>query len=283
MSEQGSDLDYEALMQVVRRRRSVRAFEKGRQVGRDVLEKIVDCGRWAPSGANSQPWDFIVVDDPQMKEQVFEVFMRQSQRLIDHAKGFPAVKKTYMANTVAIVVVVGDPRWKACFPQGTSPEFVEEYAANNEKIHLVSLGAAIQNLQLGVTAMGLTSAWLSGGGEATTNRELSELLGYPAFMEAVGTIPIGYPQKDVSLPLPPAARAGDALEPLPAGEVPHPGADRLLHRPPAPLRHVPRQRAHGGLGGRSTRSSARGRTPSPRRRRILRASWNRSQARRGCL
>ena len=199
MNDNPAGLDYEALMQVVRRRRSVRAFEKGRQVGRDVLEKIVDCGRWAPSGANSQPWDFIVVDDPAMKEQVFEVFMRQSQRLIDHAKGFPAVKKSYMAHTVAIIIVVGDPRWKACFPQGTSPEFVEEYAANNEKIHLVSLGAAIQNLQLGVTAMGLTSAWLSGGGEATTNRELSALLGYPAFMEAVGTIPIGYPQKDVSL------------------------------------------------------------------------------------
>ncbi|MBK7137257.1 MAG: nitroreductase family protein [Rhodocyclales bacterium] len=199
MNDSPAGLDYEALMQVVRRRRSVRAFEKGRQVGRDVLEKIVDCGRWAPSGANSQPWDFIVVDDPAMKEQVFEVFMRQSQRLIDHAKGFPAVKKSYMAHTVAIIVVLGDPRWKACFPQGTSPEFVEEYAANNEKIHLVSLGAAIQNLQLGVTAMGLTSAWLSGGGEATTNRELSALLGYPAFMEAVGTIPIGYPQKDVSL------------------------------------------------------------------------------------
>lgn len=199
MNDNPAGLDFEALMQVVRRRRSVRAFEKGRQVGRDVLEKIVDCGRWAPSGANSQPWDFIVVDDPAMKEQVFEVFMRQSQRLIDHAKGFPAVKKSYMAHTVAIIVVVGDPRWKACFPQGTSPEFVEEYAANNEKIHLVSLGAAIQNLQLGVTAMGLTSAWLSGGGEATTNRELSALLGYPAFMEAVGTIPIGYPQKDVSL------------------------------------------------------------------------------------
>ncbi|MCL4680096.1 MAG: nitroreductase family protein [Rhodocyclaceae bacterium] len=198
MNDTPAGLDYEALMQVVRRRRSVRAFEKGRHVGREVLEKIVDCGRWAPSGANSQPWDFIVVDDPAMKEQVFEVFMRQSQRLIDHARGFPAVKKSYMANTVAIIVVVGDPRWKACFPQGTSPEFVEEYAANNEKIHLVSLGAAIQNLQLGVTAMGLTSAWLSGGGEATTNRELSELLGYPPFMEAVGTIPIGYPQKDVS-------------------------------------------------------------------------------------
>jgi hypothetical protein len=47
--------------------------------------------------------------------------------------------------------------------------------------------------QLGVTAEGLTSAWLSGGGEDLTNRELSELLGYPAWMRAYGTIPIGYP------------------------------------------------------------------------------------------
>lgn len=199
MSQPAGVLNYDALMEVVRRRRSVRAFEPGREVGRDVLEKIVDCGRWAPSGANAQMWDFIVVDDPQVKKQVFDVFMRQSQRLIDHAKGFPAVKKSYIAHTVAIIVVVGDPRWKAAFPQGTSPDFVAEYADNNENIYLVSLGAAIQNLQLGVTAMGLTSAWLSGGGETITNRELAQVLGYPEFMQAIGTIPIGYPEKDVSL------------------------------------------------------------------------------------
>jgi nitroreductase len=69
MEDIPAGLDYEALMQVVRRR-SVRAFEKGRHDGRDVLEKIVDCGRWAPSGANAQPWDFIVIDDPVMKERV---------------------------------------------------------------------------------------------------------------------------------------------------------------------------------------------------------------------
>ena len=54
-------------------------------------------------------------------------------------------------------------------------------------------GAAIQNVQLGVTAEGLTSAWLSGGGEDLTNKELSGLLGYPPWMKAYGTIPIGYP------------------------------------------------------------------------------------------
>ena len=179
--------------EVVRRRRSVRKFEPGKVVGRDVLERIVDCGRWAPSGANVQCWDFIVVDEPQMREAVTAVFLRQAQRLVDHAKGFPAVKKTYLANTVAIILVLGDPRWKVCFPQPTSAGFEHEYLPNNEAIFLCSLGAAVQNIQLGVTAEGLTSAWLSGGGEDETNRELSALLGYPDWMKAYGTIPIGYP------------------------------------------------------------------------------------------
>ncbi|MDA4843753.1 nitroreductase family protein [Hoeflea poritis] len=178
---------------IIRKRRSVRKFEPGHQIGRDVLERIVDCGRWAPSGANVQCFDFIVVDQPALRDRVTEVFLRQAQRLVDHAKGFPAVKKTYLANTVAIVIVLGDPRWKVCFPQPTSKGWEAEYRDNNEVIFLNSIGAAIQNIQLGVAAEGLTSAWLSGGGEAIINKELSNVLGYPEWMRAYGTIPIGYP------------------------------------------------------------------------------------------
>lgn len=185
-----------SFQEVVRRRRSVRKFAPGRKVGRDVLERIVDCGRWAPSGANVQPWEFVVVDAPEMRDAVTAVFLRQAQRLVDHAKGFPAVKKSYLSNTAAIVLVLGDPRWKVNFPQPTTPEFEPEYLDNNEAIFLCSLGAAIQNIQLGVTAEGLTSAWLSGGGEELTNRELSDLLGYPRWMRAYGTIPIGYPSEE---------------------------------------------------------------------------------------
>ena len=188
--------DEQLFQDVIRKRRSVRKFEAGRTIGRDALQRIVDCGRWAPSGANVQCWDIIVVDDPTMRDNVMAVFLRQAQRLVDHAKGFPAVKKTYLANTTAIIIVIGDPRWKACFPQATTNEWDTEYRANNEAIFLCSLGAAIQNIQLGVAAEGLTSAWLSGGGEDETNRELAELLGYPNWMKAYGTIPIGYPAAD---------------------------------------------------------------------------------------
>ena len=177
----------------------MRKFEAGRTIGRDALRRIFDCGRWAPSGANVQCWDFIVIDDAEVRDRVMAVFLKQAQRLVDHAKGFPAVKKTYLSNTGAIVLVLGDPRWKACFPHATTKELDAEYRANNEAIFLCSLGAAIQNIQLGVAAEGLTSAWLSGGGEDETNRELAELLGYPSWMKAYGTIPIGYPAVDQNM------------------------------------------------------------------------------------
>src|ERR1700759_5160767 len=92
----------DSFVEIVRRRRSVRRFEKGRSVSRDALLPIAEAGRWAPTGANAQCWDLIVVDDADTKQAVLDVFLRQSQRLVDHAKGFPAVKKTYLANTVAI-------------------------------------------------------------------------------------------------------------------------------------------------------------------------------------
>src|SRR5882757_1211241 len=189
---------FAGFIDIVRRRRSVRRFEPGKAVDRSVLLQIAEAARWAPTGANSQCFDLVIVDDPAVREQTLDIFLAQSNRLIDHVKGFPAVKKTYMANTVAIFIVLADERWKAAFPTATTAAWTEEYRENNERILLASIGAVVQNIQLAVTAVGLTSAWLSGGGEDTTNRGLQSLLGYPAGLRAVGTIPIGVPEKGVA-------------------------------------------------------------------------------------
>lgn len=165
---------YASLIDVIRRRRSVRRFERGQAVARSVLLNIAEAARWAPTGANSQCFDLIIIDDAAVRDQTLEIFLAQSNRLIDYVKGFPAVKKTYLANTVAIFVVLADERWKGAFPNATTAAWAEEYRENNERILLASIGAVIQNIQLAVTAVGLTSAWLSGGGRRHDQSRLAE-------------------------------------------------------------------------------------------------------------
>jgi iodotyrosine deiodinase len=51
------------------RRRSVRSFSS-RPVSRHLIEHIVRTAATAPSGANKQPWRFVIVDEPDLKHQI---------------------------------------------------------------------------------------------------------------------------------------------------------------------------------------------------------------------
>ena len=140
--------NHTTVIELMRRRRSVRQFQAGQHVPRDTLLGIAEAARWAPTGANAQCWDLVIVDEPAARDAVIEIFVEQSKRLFVNAKGFPAVSKSYLSNTVAIFIVLGDPRWKVAFPQQSDDaDGVDEYTANNENIYFCSLGAVIQNIQ----------------------------------------------------------------------------------------------------------------------------------------
>ena len=185
------------LLDVIRDRRSVRSFDPGDRVPRETLEQIADAGRWAPSGANSQPWEICVIEDPQRVREVASVMASQADRLNEHCKGFPHVhKKHWVHDSVALMAVFVDPRWADTYPVALDSDLDRiEYAENRSNILLVSVGAAIQNLQLATTAVGLTSAWLSGGGEPETARALQTLLGFPSSHTPYGIVPIGWPRR----------------------------------------------------------------------------------------
>jgi nitroreductase len=108
-------------LEAIRKRRSVREYT-GEAVSRDDLEKIVDAGRLAATGSNIQPWDFIIVTDREMIEQL-------------------KVAAKWMGKAGAIIAVVMDPssRW-----------WVEDGAA------------AVENMLIASTALGYGSCWLEG-------------------------------------------------------------------------------------------------------------------------
>jgi len=59
--------DFQKLVQY---RQSDRSFDSNRPVEKEKIERILESARLAPSACNSQPWHFIVVDDPELKNNV---------------------------------------------------------------------------------------------------------------------------------------------------------------------------------------------------------------------
>ncbi len=66
---------YEMFIDLLTRRRSTRKF-KPDPLPDGAIEKILEAGRWAMSGANGQPWEFIVVTDPSVKQARFRSLQR---------------------------------------------------------------------------------------------------------------------------------------------------------------------------------------------------------------
>lgn len=57
-------------LEFVSTRQSDRAFDPNRPVEKEKIERIIEAARLAPSACNAQPWRFIVVDDPELKNKV---------------------------------------------------------------------------------------------------------------------------------------------------------------------------------------------------------------------
>lgn len=58
-----------SFLELVNQRYSVRKYQDV-PVGREKLDRCIEAGRLAPSACNSQPWKFIIVDDPELKEKL---------------------------------------------------------------------------------------------------------------------------------------------------------------------------------------------------------------------
>lgn len=72
-----------AFRQELQRRRSVRDFSK-RPVDREVIEECLRAAGTAPSGANMQPWHFVVVSDPALKREIREAAEEEERAFYEH-------------------------------------------------------------------------------------------------------------------------------------------------------------------------------------------------------
>ncbi|HUT14628.1 MAG TPA: nitroreductase family protein [Anaerolineae bacterium] len=150
----------------IRTRRSVRLYRDD-PVPRELIERVLDSARWAPSAVNSQPWHFIVVQDSQRRSALAKT------------TGFAGVvSQGHVAKAPVLVALCGDERRSAWY------------------VHDCCL--ASQNLMLAAAALGLGTCWIG----AFDEERAAEVLGVPDKIRVVGLITIGYPRRSDRHPTP---------------------------------------------------------------------------------
>src|SRR5215468_9562629 len=106
---------YDALMDVVRHRTTNRAFAPC-QVPRIHFEMILEAARHAPSGANAQPWHYVIVTDPAVKQAIGQCFVDEQQHRAKLRMGFPTPNYNGVKTAPGLIVVVADFRFIKAFP-----------------------------------------------------------------------------------------------------------------------------------------------------------------------
>ncbi len=165
--------------EVLKQRRSIRRY-KPDAVKRQDIEKIFDAANWAPSGMNLQQWEFIVVSKDKIKilGNNFKATVEEFTKDWDEPADTKLERLKFAASfgdAPHIIVVLTD----------------KTDDSNYQKAHLESASAAMENMLLAATALGLGTCWMTG--PLRDEKSLRELLEIPDDKELVAVTPLGYP------------------------------------------------------------------------------------------
>ncbi len=150
------------VFEAVKNRRSIRAFER-KAVPEKLVEKLVDAARHAPSAGNIQPWEFVIVKDPQIK----------------HELSVAAFNQTLIEEASVVIVVCAD---EARSSQG--------YGSRGASLYCIQdTAAATQTMLLAAHALGLGACWVGAFQEEMVRKAIRT----PVHVRPVALIPVGSP------------------------------------------------------------------------------------------
>lgn len=156
--------DSDVVLDIIKKRRSVRRFD-GDGIPHEVMEQILEAGRWAPSGANAQPWRFVVVTQ------------KEKLAAISDFCYYKLFKSRHVGEAGAAVVICANPR------------------AGSET-YVLDAAIAGTNMTLMATSLGIGSCWIG----AFREEKLKELLHIPAELKIIALIALGYEVGKASVP-----------------------------------------------------------------------------------
>jgi len=151
------------LLDIIGSRRSVRKY-KSDPISEEVMERVMEAARLAPSGKNGQPWKFIVVKDQEMKEKLAVASRGQK----------------FMAGAPVVIAACG------------FPELSYQRQGNYMTSWTIDVSCAFDHLMLQAQEEGLGTCWIG----AFEETEVKSLLGVPEDVRVLALTPLGYPDEE---------------------------------------------------------------------------------------
>ena len=145
------------VIEAIKTRRSIRKF-KSEPLQEEHLKKILKAAQQAPSAGNKQPWQFIVVRDPDTKARLGKIARNQ----------------TWISKASVIIVALAMDK--------KSPQIYEKWAERDVMI-------AVEHMVLSAWSLGYGTCWIG----AFTEKDIKDLLGIPQEMTVINLLPIGVP------------------------------------------------------------------------------------------
>lgn len=178
-----------SVFDAISKRRSVRSY-KSDSIPEEVLDKLLNAMRLAPSGGNQQPYKFIVVQDKEVKEQ-----------LAAACRWTPGAPKghAFIAEAPLAIVACGSEKGaisRYYFKEGevtlapgqAVPAEIVRSPGKHQNLWDVDVAIAVDHLILAATEEGLGTCWVA----ALNEQEVKKVLSVPEDMRVLSVIPIGY-------------------------------------------------------------------------------------------
>lgn len=161
----------ELLLELFRTRQSERGYSE-KPVEIKKLNSCLEAARLSPSACNAQPWRFIVVDDPELKNEVAAATSDKILPLNHFAKQAP----------VLVTLVMEKPNFTSKFGE----------IVKDKKFTLIDIGIAAEHFCLQAHAEGLGTCMIGWFNE----RKVKKLLDIPKSLRPILIITLGYPSKE---------------------------------------------------------------------------------------
>ena len=178
------DNPYDFLLDLVKRRRTTREF-KPDPVPDEYITRIIEAARWAPSAFHTQPWEFVVIKDAEIKNQIVAALERKAPPIRDPAK--KDIPRRSFKDAPVFILALCDWRARVGLPGQAS-----EDQARVASLYNSSLANAFLYMHLAATALSLASQWYTATSHKEAETAIREIIGIPESLTIYDMMVIGY-------------------------------------------------------------------------------------------